>query len=193
MRRTNHVAYPEKLLAQDEEIVEHLHPHWITLFPAVLWFIVICGLSGVALAFLPDEATDPDLHKWLLYATPAVATIPIMWLTLYPIMRWLSTHYVFTTHRVMIRSGILKHIGRDIPLARINDVAYEQSLVDRILRAGTLTIESAGENGQQVLINIPRADQVQQTLNRLVESDSGRRSRPHGEPYQHGDERDDGI
>ena len=31
------MAYPDKLLAEDEEVVRHLHPHWLTLFwPVVL-------------------------------------------------------------------------------------------------------------------------------------------------------------
>ena len=45
------------------------------------------------------------------------------------------------------------------------------------MRAGTLTIESAGEQGQETLHDIPRSDQMQQTLNRLIEQDHDRRAR----------------
>jgi uncharacterized membrane protein YdbT with pleckstrin-like domain len=82
---------------------------------------------------------------------------------------------VFTNRRVLIRRGVFSHSGRDIALGRISDVAYEQSFADRIFRAGTLHIESAGEHGQETLVNIPRANDVQQTLNRLIEADSNRR------------------
>ena len=47
------MAYPEKLLADDEEVVDHLHPHWITLVPATLWLIVIGAAAGVASYFAP--------------------------------------------------------------------------------------------------------------------------------------------
>jgi uncharacterized membrane protein YdbT with pleckstrin-like domain len=171
------MAYPEKLLARDEEVVEHLHPHWITLVPAVFSFIVICGLSGVAIAFLPSSSTHHTAHQYLLLAIGALALLLIIWLVLGPVIRVRSTHYVITTHRVLIRRGVLNHVGRDITLARINDVAYEQSIWDRIVRSGSLTIESAGEHGQETLVNMPRADEIQQTLNRLVEADSMRRSR----------------
>jgi len=90
---------------------------------------------------------------------------------------WRTSHYVFTTHRVLIRRGVLHHVGRDISLQRINDVAFSQSLWDRIVRAGTITIESAGEQGQETLHNIPRSVQVQQMLNRLIEEDAERRAR----------------
>ena len=45
------------------------------------------------------------------------------------------------------------------------------------MRAGTLTIESAGEQGQEELRNIPRSNDMQQTLNRLIEQDGDRRAR----------------
>lgn len=172
------MPYPEKLLADDEEIVEHLHPHWLTLVPAVFFFLLICALTGFAIAFLPDGSA----HGALLLVLVVVALILVLWLTVAPLIRWRCTHYVFTTHRVLIRRGVLKHIGRDITLSRISDVAYEQSLADRIFSAGTLHIESAGENGQETLVNLPRADEVQQTLNRLIESDSTRRGGYPGQP-----------
>jgi uncharacterized membrane protein YdbT with pleckstrin-like domain len=84
---------------------------------------------------------------------------------------------VFTTHRVLIRRGVLRRTGRDISLQRISDVGFSQSLWDRVVRAGTVTIESAGEQGQQVLTDVPRSEEQQQTLNRLIEADAVRRSR----------------
>jgi uncharacterized membrane protein YdbT with pleckstrin-like domain len=184
------VSFPEKLLADDEEIVEHLHPHWITLVPAVAVFIVVCALSGVAIAFLPNERDHHAAHQYLLIAVLVLALVFILWLVLVPVIRWRWTHYVITTHRVLIRRGVLNHVGRDIPLARVNDVAYKQSIWDRIVRSGSLTIESAGENGQETLLDIPRADDVQQTLNRVIENDSMRRSRGHGQ-YRAGRNGDD--
>lgn len=167
------MSYPEKLLADDEQVVEHLHPHWITLVPATLWFILICALVGVGIPLLPTNNTQGPL----LIAILAVAVILVSWLTVKPWLGWRTTHYVFTTHRVLIRRGILHHTGRDISLQRISDVGFRQSLWDRIVRAGTLTIESAGEHGQETLHDIPRSDQMQQTLNRLIEQDHDRRAR----------------
>ena len=82
-----------------------------------------------------------------------------------------------TTHRVLIRRGVLTHVGRDIALQRISDVGFRQSLWDRMVGAGTLTIESAGENGEEKLANLPHSDRVQQTVNRLIEEDHDRRAR----------------
>lgn len=172
------MPYPEKLINEDEEIVEHLHPHWLTLVPAVLAFLVVCALTGVGLAFLPDGQDNDGARQALLLALLALALGLLTWLTLAPVIRWRCTHYVITDRRVLIRRGVFHHSGRDITLGRISDVAYEQSLWDRIFRSGTLHIESAGEHGQETLINIPRANDIQQTLNRLIEADTGRREYP---------------
>ncbi len=167
------MSYPEKVLADDEQVVEHLHPHWITLVPATFWFIVVCGAAGVAIAFLPSGGA----HGPLLIAIIVIGFLLLCVLTFGPWISWRTTHYVFTTHRVLIRRGVLRHVGRDISLQRINDVAFSQSLWDRIVKAGTITIESAGEHGQETLSYIPKSDQVQQILNRLIEQDSDRRAR----------------
>ncbi len=172
------MPYPEKLINEDEEIVEHLHPHWLTLVPAVLAFLVVCALTGVGLAFLPDGPDNEGARQALLLALLALALGLLAWLTLAPVIRWRCTHYVITDRRVLIRRGVFHHSGRDITLGRISDVAYEQSLWDRIFRSGTLHIESAGEHGQETLINIPRANDIQQTLNRLIDADTGRREYP---------------
>jgi membrane protein YdbS with pleckstrin-like domain len=168
------VAYPEKILADDEQVVAHLHPHWITLVPATFWFIVICAAAGVGIAFAPSSGTG---HTVVLILIIVVGLILLSWLSITPWISWKSAHYVFTTHRVLIRRGILRHTGRDIALQRISDVAFVQTLFDRMVGAGTLTIESAGEHGQESLENVPKADQQQQQLNRLIEQDGERRAR----------------
>jgi uncharacterized membrane protein YdbT with pleckstrin-like domain len=158
------VAFPERQLAEGEQVVKHLHPHWLTLVRPVFVFIVTVGLAGFLAAIVPAG----DLQPWIRLAIGVVAAVVLLWLVLKPVLVWKTTHYVITTQRVLIRTGVLRHTGRDIPMQRINDVAFEQSLFDRIIGAGTLQVESAGETGQTVLKNIPHSDQVQQIINRLV-------------------------
>lgn len=176
------MAYPDRVLADDEEVVEHLHPHWITLVPAVLWFLVVCALAGVCIGFAPGSK---PWHLVVIVLVLVVAVVVAIWRSLVPLLQRQTTHYVFTTHRVLIRRGVLRRAGRDIALQRISDVGFEQSLWDRIVKAGTVTIESSGEQGQERLINVPRSEQQQQRLNRLIEQDSARRARDaqgHSEP-----------
>jgi membrane protein YdbS with pleckstrin-like domain len=168
------VAYPEKLLADDEKVVAHLHPHWITLVPATLWFIVICAAAGAGIAFAPDKGTGRTV---ILILVVGVGLLLLGVQTLRPWVQWRSTHYVLTTHRILIRRGVFKHVGRDIALQRITDVGFVQTLLERIVGAGSLSIESASEHGQETLSNVPKSPQQQQLINRLIEQDGERRAR----------------
>ncbi len=174
------MAYPEGLLASDEQVVKHLHPHWITLAGPIFALVVVGALAGLGITFVPDG----DARRWLRLAILVVAVLLVIVFFLVPLLRWITTHYVITSHRVMFRIGVLKRDGKDIALPRITNAAYSQSLWDRIVNSGTLTIESAGESSAQVLTNIPHSDEVQQLINRLVEEDETRRSREAGQYYQ---------
>jgi uncharacterized membrane protein YdbT with pleckstrin-like domain len=131
------------------------------------------GVGAYLAAIVPSGAVEKPLR----IAVAAVVLVVVLWLVVGPLLTWRTTHYVITTHRVLIRTGILHHVGRDIPLQRINDVAFEQTLWERLIGAGSLTVESAGERGQETLRDIPHSDRIQQLLNRLIEEDQDRRVR----------------
>jgi uncharacterized membrane protein YdbT with pleckstrin-like domain len=167
------VAYPDKVLADDEEVVRHLHPHWLTVAWPVVLFLLLVGGTSFAEAAVPAGRQQGVVRLVVL----GVAVVLLLWLVVAPLVRWRSTHYVVTTHRLLLREGVLSRRGRDIGLSRITDVSYEQSLWERLVGSGTVTIESAGEGGATVLRRIPDSDGVQQVVNQLVEEDADRRAR----------------
>ena len=166
------MPYPDKLLAEDEEVVRHLHPHWLTLFWPVVWFLVLVGGASFGMAVIPAGRQQGIFRMVIL----AVVVVLLLLLVLVPLLRWRTTHYVITTHRLLFREGILSRRGRDIGLSRITDVSYRQTLWDRIINSGTLTIESAGDSGATVLKQIPDSEGVQQLLNFMIEEDADRRA-----------------
>lgn len=85
------------------------------------------------------------------------------WLTLWPFLSWLTTHFVVTNRRVMFRHGVLTRSGIDIPLARINSVEFRDRIFERIFRTGTLIIESASQDPLE-FYNIPRLREVHALL-----------------------------
>lgn len=174
------MAYPDHLLASDEKVVKHLHPHWITLVVPIVALIVVVALAAVGISLLPDN----DAQNWLQLGILVLAVLLIIAFSFVPFLRWKTTHYVITTHRVMFRTGVLNRNGKDIALPRITDVAYTQTLWDRIVGAGTLTVESAGEGPPQLLTNIPHSDAIQQLINHLIEEDEDRRSRDAAQHYR---------
>jgi uncharacterized membrane protein YdbT with pleckstrin-like domain len=165
------VPYPDKLLTEDEEIVRHLHPHWLTVFWPVVRFLLIVGAASFGAALIPPSAQQGTLRLLVL----GLAVVLVLITVVVPLLRWRTTHYVITTHRLLFREGIVARSGRDLGLSRITDVSYTQTLWERIINSGTITIQSAGEHAT-VLTRIPDSDGVQQLLNHMVEEDADRRA-----------------
>jgi uncharacterized membrane protein YdbT with pleckstrin-like domain len=110
-------------------------------------------------------------------AIGAVALVAaIIWFGI-PLLRWKTTSYELTTRRLRLRAGILTRTGRDFPLTRISDVSFSHGLIDRLVGAGRLVVESAGEHGQLVLNEIPQVEHVQATLFQLVQDEQERLAR----------------
>src|SRR3954469_4567170 len=172
VRHPGVVPYPDRLLAEDEEVVRHLHPHWLTLFWPVVRFLLIVGAASFGMAAIP-AGSQQGVFRLLVFV---LAVVLLLVFVLVPLLRWRTTHYVITSHRLLFREGILARRGRDLGLARITDVSYTQTLWERIINSGTLSIESAGESGPTVLRQIPDSDRVQQLLNYMIEEDADRRA-----------------
>jgi uncharacterized membrane protein YdbT with pleckstrin-like domain len=158
-------------MSEDEKIVLDLHPHWGQLVVPVLVLVVVCGLGGYGIAAAPHGGA----HRIVQYIVLAVAVVLIFWFTVLRYLRWVTTRYVLTTDRLIIRTGILARHGRDVPLNRINDVSFSETVFERMLRSGTLVVESAGERGQISLTDVPRVEHVQREIYRMVEEYQGRR------------------
>ena len=166
------MAYPDKVLGEDEEVVRHLHPHWLTVFWPIVLFLLLVGATSFGAALVP---AGEQQATWRLVVVGLALVLGLVFVAV-PLLRWRTTHYVVTTHRLLYRTGVLARSGRDIGLSRITDVAYRQTLWDRVVNSGTVSIETAGEGGPTVFSAIPDSDGVQALLNQLIEEDADRRA-----------------
>ena len=165
---------PARLLGDDEDVVMAMRPHWKELTLPVLVLLVVSPLATFAATLIPDG----DAQRWLRLAIVVVAALLVIRWTVWPFLVWLTTSYVVTDRRLITRYGVIARIGRDMPLSRVNDVTFEHSsILERVLRCGTLVVESAGERGQLVLRDVPRVEEVQRDVYRLAEADEERRRR----------------
>ena len=153
--------------AEPERSVLVLHPHWKVLVgPVILGVLVVAAAVALALA-IPAGPQAGHIRLAIL----AVAVVLLLIVVLRPVLRWKTTTYELTTGRLRVREGILTRRGRDIPLTRISDVSFTRGLLDRLVGAGRLVVESPGEHGQIVLTDIPQVERVQAILFELVEEE----------------------
>jgi len=158
------MAFPDNILTEDEKIIRQFRPHWRMLAIPVLW--LIGGIIAIVVIFGVIPLDDYAVVRWILAAVVVVAMIPLV---VSPFIDWWFTHYVLTSERLITRTGMIARSGIELPLQNINNVLFNQSVIERVLKSGDLLIESAGESGQSEFTNIPNPEEFQSLLYRTRE------------------------
>ncbi len=165
------MTFPVKLLAPGEEVYLDSRPNWSYLFwPTVLTVLVLVGCVAVVVLW----ASAPVWVGWALLAASlgALAYLAARYLG------WRTKSFVVTSQRIVYRTGAVRRTGREIPIGRVQDVTYHQTVVERIVRAGSLTVESAGRQGRDPFPDISRPAEVQSLINRVVAQAAGAYAAP---------------
>ena len=165
------MAFPERLLSEDEELIYDLRPHWLTLVVPVLITLVVVVAVGAAWVVMPAG----DLQQPAKLAVGVLGVVVLLLTVVGRVLRWATTHFVLTTERLIFRSGVVAKFGREIPLERINDVTFSQSVFERLIGIGDLVIESAGEHGQSTFSDIRDPEAVQLQIYRQMDANGRRR------------------
>ena len=159
------MAFPKKYLNDGEEIILDLRPHWFYLFgPSV-------ALIGALVLAIWVGSGDPA--DWLLFPVLGLAVVALLFF-LVRLAQWMTTDFVLTTDRLIYRKGVVSRHGREIPLERVNDVSFTQSLFQRMLRAGDLLVESGGERGQSSFGHFADPQGIQNEIHRAIEAAGAR-------------------
>jgi uncharacterized membrane protein YdbT with pleckstrin-like domain len=159
------MAFPKKYLNDAEEVILDLRPHWFFLAGPTVALV-----AALALAIWVSQAVDSDVA---LFPALAVAVVALLWF-LRRYAEWFTTDFVLTTDRLIYRKGILSRQGKEIPLERLNDVSYSQSIFQRILGAGDLLVESGGERGQSQFGHFAHPQDIQNEIHRAIEAAAAR-------------------
>lgn len=118
-----------------EEVVFETHP---SLAPVAL---ACCTLALMVAAVIQWNLIAPGVFRVIFALFVFVALIRIIQET------WsrLFTRYTLTTEHLVIQKGWIARTRRVIPVRHIQDVIYQQSILQRLLGIGDLFTESAGE------------------------------------------------
>jgi uncharacterized membrane protein YdbT with pleckstrin-like domain len=163
------VAFPTKLLNEGEQVVLDLRPHW--------WFMsgptaALVGsiVLGIVLWQGDISGTTGDV---LAYAVIALILFSLLWFA-QRYAKWVTTNFVVTSDRLIYRVGVVAKKGIEIPLERVNTVFFNQSVFERMIGAGDLSIESGGETGKQNFTDIRKPSLVQHEIYRQMEANNAR-------------------
>ncbi|HTT91907.1 MAG TPA: PH domain-containing protein [Acidimicrobiales bacterium] len=166
------MGYPRKLLNPGEQVVVDVVPHWKYLVRPVVVVVVVVAGAVVALQY--------QLPRWAQLAVAGAVALVLLWL-LARYLRWVTTSFVVTNQRLILRKGVLRRTGREILIDRLTDITYKQTLTDRLLRCGDILLESPGREGQERLADLPHPIRIQNEICRLVSRRDGAAMVPGGQ------------
>ena len=144
-----------------ERVIALIRPHARTLTLPGLALIAVCGGTAYAATALDEP--------WQRITALAAGAFLIVLLFLAPLVRWLGTHYLITTRRVVLRTGLIGRTRQELLHGRSYDISLRQSPLQRLFRSGDVLVNT-GLDTPVVLRDAPRALLVQAALGDLMEA-----------------------
>lgn len=154
------------LLPHEKPPVIATRRHWAVLVVPVAKAAPVLA-AGLWLLLLDPDNRLPTTVGFL------VLVGALVYLTL-RIGEWWMRHFIVTNRRVLLTSGIVVRTVALLPLRRITDLTYKETLFGQLLGYGTFRFESAGQ--QQALSEItylPRADVLYRDVSDLLFGGNG--------------------
>jgi membrane protein YdbS with pleckstrin-like domain len=164
------MPYPTKLLNRNEEVALDLRPHW--------WYFGRQILTGIPLLIVVILLLNLDGGWFKTGASWVVVALVVAWAVWLGLkyLSWARTYFVVTNQRVVYRTGVVARKGAEIPLDRITNINFTQRMFERIIGAGNLEVQSAGEQGTTTFDFVRHPDGVQQEIYRQMDGRETRQS-----------------
>lgn len=135
--------FPPMELLEGERILWQGHPSWrahlsfyVVWIPLALVPVIIAGVLRAN-----DQGTGPPYWQWLL-----VSLVLVVGVLVWDALHRYATLYVVTTQRLRVRRGILSRREQTARFERVQNVNIAQSLLDRLVRVGTVEFDTAGSD-----------------------------------------------
>ena len=102
--------------------------------------------------------------------TAWVLLLPAL-LLIWPLKRHVQRRFTRMTlsgDKLRYETGILSRSKRNIQLTKVQDVRVDQTLFQRMLRTGNLSVETAGETSLLTIQNVDEPDRLAEELSRAA-------------------------
>ena len=128
---------------------------------------IMCLLAAIGIAVYLRAIDNQDDRMWVLLALPALAVFYLM-------SRHIQRRLVKLTildDRLRYEAGFLSKTTRTMDLSKVQDVRVDQTIGQRMLNIGNLSLETAGESSRIVM---PSVDRPHEAADRILELSRGR-------------------
>jgi uncharacterized membrane protein YdbT with pleckstrin-like domain len=123
---------------------------------------ILSLIAAVALAVYLLSTHNQDGRMWALLLLPAIA----IFFAAVRHLRRRMTKLTILGDRLRYESGLFSKTTRTMELGKVQDVRVDQTLTQRMLNIGDLSLETAGETSRIVMQSI---DRPQDAANHILE------------------------
>src|SRR5215207_3051069 len=127
-----------KYLLPDETAVVATRRHWAVLIEPTLKFFPFLIAGGWLLLFDPENRVTSSAG--LLVILGALGYYGLR------VAEWWMRHFIVSTRRVLLPSGVIARTVTLLPLRRITDLNWQETVLGQVLGYGTFRFESAGQD-----------------------------------------------
>lgn len=150
-----------KELLPGEQVIVITRPQPRTLIAPALLFILVSALTAFACAWIVKGGpaklvplVTPDWTPWLIGTCLALAAWLLLAYCLPKVVTWHASRYTLTSRRFVARYGMLRRRDQQVPLAAVRNVFIEQTLIQRALRSGNISLDT-GYPSSTVIPDVP--------------------------------------
>lgn len=122
----------------------------------------IPSLIPLVVIVLVREFTDQDWPIWV------GIVITLILLVLVALIAWftrLDQQFTVTSHRLIIRHGILSRREQSAHIDRVQNVSTRQTFVDRLLKVGSVDFDTAGTDDYEfIFAGVNHPQQLRETI-----------------------------
>jgi PH (Pleckstrin Homology) domain-containing protein len=119
-----------RYLGGGEEVLKTFRHHWIVLWRPASW----SGVAAVAALFMQDY--------WWIVTMPALVYMG------WHLLQWRCAGVTVTTQRIVTVNGLVAQKIGTIPLGKVTDTQYVQTVLGRLLGYGSVVVDLPGQDGR---------------------------------------------
>jgi membrane protein YdbS with pleckstrin-like domain len=150
-----------KYVLDEEEVVLATRRHWAVLLEPSVKFLPVFLAGGWLFVLDPENRLTSTLG--LLVVLGALGYYGLR------LGEWWMRHFIVTKRRVLLTSGVIVRTVTLLPLRRITDLTWQETLLGQVLGFGTFRFESAGQDqALRHLTYMPDAQDLYKQVSRLL-------------------------
>jgi uncharacterized membrane protein YdbT with pleckstrin-like domain len=158
-----------------EHVIFEGHPSWRSILGFYIKGLLITAVAG-GIAALVTRISDDRVKVGVVVLVVAVVFALVL---LAGLVKRISTTYTITNQRLHIRRGIISRKVQQTRLERVQNVNYDQSVLDRLLRVGNVDFDTAGSDDSDFRFDwVNRPDAVVQAVDKAHAEAEGTRPQP---------------